>query len=157
MTDCMARAKSIISWWRHQMETFSALLAICAGNSPAPVNSPHKGLWRGALMFPLFWTWISGWVSNRPAGYLRWNRAHYDVIVMYSICTRCCFIFVDYHKVFSRLILCSSINFMVASLEHRQSADTRPQQNTIKRDAWVSFVGYMRALSSEVGISGMDK
>ena len=23
-----------ISWWRHQMETFSALLAICAGNSP---------------------------------------------------------------------------------------------------------------------------
>ena len=25
-----------ISWWRHQMETFSALLAICAGNSPVP-------------------------------------------------------------------------------------------------------------------------
>ena len=21
-------------WWRHQMETFSALLAICVGNSP---------------------------------------------------------------------------------------------------------------------------
>ena len=31
--------------WRHQMETFSALLAICAGNSPVPVNSPHKGQW----------------------------------------------------------------------------------------------------------------
>ena len=26
--------KQIISWWRHQMETFSALLALCAGNSP---------------------------------------------------------------------------------------------------------------------------
>ena len=25
---------SISSWWRHQMETFSALLALCAGNSP---------------------------------------------------------------------------------------------------------------------------
>ena len=25
-----------LSWWRHQMETFSALLAICAGNSPVP-------------------------------------------------------------------------------------------------------------------------
>ena len=24
------------SWWRHQMETFSALLIICAGNSPVP-------------------------------------------------------------------------------------------------------------------------
>ena len=23
-------------WWRHQMETFSALLAICSGNSPVP-------------------------------------------------------------------------------------------------------------------------
>ena len=23
-----------MSWWRHQMETFSALLALCAGNSP---------------------------------------------------------------------------------------------------------------------------
>ena len=36
-----------LAWWRHQMETFSALLALCAGNSP--VNSPHKGQWRGAL------------------------------------------------------------------------------------------------------------
>ena len=25
-----------LSWWRHQMETFSALLAICAGNSQVP-------------------------------------------------------------------------------------------------------------------------
>ena len=24
------------TWWRHQMETFSALLDICAGNSPVP-------------------------------------------------------------------------------------------------------------------------
>ena len=30
------------SWWHHRMETFSALLALCAGNSPVPVNSPHK-------------------------------------------------------------------------------------------------------------------
>ena len=37
--------------WRHQMETFSVLLAICAGNPPEPVNSPHKGQRRGALMF----------------------------------------------------------------------------------------------------------
>ena len=25
----------VSSWWHHQMETFSALLALCAGNSPA--------------------------------------------------------------------------------------------------------------------------
>ena len=69
-------------WWRHQMETFSALLAICVGNSPVPVNSPHKGLWRGALMFSLICVWINGWVNNREAGDLRHYPAHYDVIVM---------------------------------------------------------------------------
>ena len=30
------------SWWRHQMETFSALLAICVGNSPVPSEFPTK-------------------------------------------------------------------------------------------------------------------
>ena len=30
------------SRWRHQMETFSALLAICAGNSPVPGEFPTK-------------------------------------------------------------------------------------------------------------------
>ena len=66
-------------WWRHQMETFSALLAICAGNSP--VNSPHKGQWRGALLFSLICAWINGWVNNGEAGDFRRYRAHYDVIV----------------------------------------------------------------------------
>ena len=30
-----------VTWWRHQMETFSALLAICAGNSPVPGDFPR--------------------------------------------------------------------------------------------------------------------
>ena len=29
-------------WWRHQIETFSALLAICAGNSPVPGEFPAQ-------------------------------------------------------------------------------------------------------------------
>ena len=70
------------SWWRHQMETFSALLALCAGNSPVPVNSPHKGQWRGALMFSLICVWINDWVNNREAGDLRRYRGHYDVNLM---------------------------------------------------------------------------
>ena len=48
----------------------------------SPVNSPHKGQWRGALMFSLICVWINGWVNNREAGDLRRYRAHYDVIVM---------------------------------------------------------------------------
>ena len=64
------------------METFSALLALCAGNSPVPVNSPHKGQWRGALMFSLICARIKVWVNNGEASNLRRNRAHYDVTVM---------------------------------------------------------------------------
>ena len=30
------------TWWRHQMETLSALLAICAGNSPVPGEFPTQ-------------------------------------------------------------------------------------------------------------------
>ena len=31
-----------MSWWRHRMETFSALLAICAGHSPLPGEFPTQ-------------------------------------------------------------------------------------------------------------------
>ena len=34
--------KELFSWWRHQMETFSALLAICAGNSPVSGEFPAQ-------------------------------------------------------------------------------------------------------------------
>ena len=32
----------MIPWWRHQKETFSALLAICVGNSPVPCEFPAQ-------------------------------------------------------------------------------------------------------------------
>ena len=73
---------SSMTWWRHQMVTFSALLALCARNSPSPLNSQHKGQWRGALMFSLICAWINAWANNREAGDLRRHRAHYDVIVI---------------------------------------------------------------------------
>ena len=46
------------------------------------VNSPHKGQWRGTLMFSLICTWINRWVNNGDAGDLRRHSAHFDVIVM---------------------------------------------------------------------------
>ena len=48
----------------------------------SPVNSPHKGQWRGTLMCSLICAWIDGWVNNREAGNLRHHRAHYDVMVI---------------------------------------------------------------------------
>ena len=48
----------------------------------SPVDFPHKGQWRGALMFSLICACTNGWANNRDAGYLRRHRAHYDVTVM---------------------------------------------------------------------------
>ena len=39
---CYWFRKIVIPWWRHQMETFSALLAICAENSPVPGEFPAQ-------------------------------------------------------------------------------------------------------------------
>ena len=64
--------------WKH----FPRYWPFVRGIHRSPVNSPHKGQWRGALMFSLICVWINGWVNNREAGDLRCYRAHYDVTVM---------------------------------------------------------------------------
>ena len=71
-----------IPWWRHQMETFFALLAIYAGNSPVTGEFPaQRPVTRSfAVFFDLRLN--NGWVNNRDAGDFRRHRAHYDVIVM---------------------------------------------------------------------------
>ena len=54
----------------------------------SPVNSPHKGQWRGAFMFSLICARINGWVNNHEVGDLRSHHTHYDVIVMSVSVTR---------------------------------------------------------------------
>ena len=64
--------------WKH----FPRNWPFVRGIHRSPVNSPHKGQWRGALMFSLIYVWIKGWVNNREAGDLRRYLVHYDVTVM---------------------------------------------------------------------------
>ena len=64
--------------WKH----FPRYWSFVRGLHRWPVNFPHKGQWRGALMFYLICTWINGWVNNREAGDLWRHHAHYDVTVM---------------------------------------------------------------------------
>ena len=71
-----------VPWWRHQMETFPALLAICAGNSPVTGEFPaQRPVTRS---FDVFFDPClnNSWVNNCEAGDLRRRRTHYNVIVM---------------------------------------------------------------------------
>ena len=60
--------------WKH----FPRYWPFVRGIHRSPVNSPHKGQWRGVLMFFFICAYTNGWVNNREAG----DRAHCDVIVM---------------------------------------------------------------------------
>ena len=64
--------------WKH----FPRYWPFMRGIHRGPVNSPHKGQWRGALMFSLIYTRINAWVNNGESGALRRHRVHYDVTVM---------------------------------------------------------------------------
>ena len=76
-------------WWWHddviKWKHFPLYWPFVQGIHLSPVNSPHKGQWRGALMFSLICAWINCWVNNRKAGDLRCHHAHYDVTVMRNI------------------------------------------------------------------------
>ena len=65
------------------METFFALLAICARNSPVTGEFPsQRPVTRSFDVVLLIGTLTNVWVNNRYDGDLRRHRAHYDVIVM---------------------------------------------------------------------------
>ena len=77
--------------WKH----FPRYWPFVRGIHRSPVDSPHKGQWRRALMFSLICAPINGWINNGEAGDLRRYRAHRDVIVMryqnVRVCRSCLF------------------------------------------------------------------
>ena len=77
MPRCWKEHDDVIKW-KH----FSHYWPFVRGIHWSPVNSPHKGQWRGALMFSLICVWINDWGNNREAGDLRRHLDHYDVSVM---------------------------------------------------------------------------
>ena len=79
---------------------------LCGEFTRSTVNSPHKGQWRGALIFTLICARINGWVNNREAGDLRRYRGHYDVTVMAAVDSRRIsdqYIWISY---FSQKVIC---------------------------------------------------
>ena len=47
--------------WKH----FPCYWPFVRGINPSPVNSLHKGQWRGALMFSVICTWTNDWVYKQ--------------------------------------------------------------------------------------------
>ena len=110
------RPHSCSSWWRHQMETFSALLAICAGNSPVPGEFPTQrpvtrsfdvcfDLRPNKRLSKQSWVW---WFETLSRPFWRHSNVNsstgaddvsvtYEIIGLLLIIThlnhRCCFIF----------------------------------------------------------------
>ena len=72
-----------VTKWKH----FPCYWPFVRGIHQWPVNSPHKGQWHRALMFPLIYTWTNSWINTREAGDLRCHCAHYDITVMWWIFT----------------------------------------------------------------------
>ena len=71
------------SWWRHQLEIFSALQAFCAGNSPVTGEFPaQRPVTRSSHVF--FWPHLNNCLANnREAGDLRRHHTHHAGIVMW--------------------------------------------------------------------------
>ena len=66
--------------WKH----FPRYWSFVKGIHPSPVNSRHKGQWRGALMLSMICVWINGWgwwfeMPSHPL----WR--HCDVVLSCSI------------------------------------------------------------------------
>ena len=64
---------------------FRVTVPLWGGIHRSPANSPHKGQWRGPLMFSLLCAWTNGSANNRDAGDLQRHHTHYDVVVMVNL------------------------------------------------------------------------
>ena len=130
LVQCLISVHHIVSsWWRHQMETFFALLALCAKNSPVTGEfPPQRPVTRSFDVF--FYLHQIKRLSEQSWGWwLRRHRAQYDDNIMYwplswrditvfgsfwlFLSLRCCFLssifFSNWYKVIQKIILTSSL------------------------------------------------
>ena len=67
--------------WKH----FPRYWPFVRGIHRSSVDSPHKGQWRGVLMFHLICAKTNDWANSPYAGDLRCHGAHCDVIMMRNL------------------------------------------------------------------------
>ena len=96
------------------MEAFSTLLSLCAGNSPATVNSLHRGQWRGNLMFFFDLRWNKrlskqpwGWWFKTPSWSL-WRQCN-EQNVLLTLTSMCLYIYAYRSICFIYISICLCI------------------------------------------------
>ena len=71
------------AWWRHQMKKNHRCWSSARGIQWWPLDNPHKGQQRGALIFSLICTWTNVWAnSGGDTGELSRHRTHYDDVTV---------------------------------------------------------------------------
>ena len=96
----MKCTKSFILWSRIKWKHFPRYWPFVRGIHRSPVNSPHKGQWRWALMFSLICSWINGWVKKSWGWWLQtpsrslWRHCNgnVDISVAHTDCVLFCFV-----------------------------------------------------------------
>ena len=117
----------LTTWWRHQMETFSALLAICAGNSPVSGEFPaQRPVTRSFDVF--FDLRLNKRLSKQPRCWwfetLSWSlwRHRNETIPLKSSCrgivfhkmwkdSRCIYIYIYHYLYISHHLICTHMRF----------------------------------------------
>ena len=98
---CMQTVRWIHHWHQEKKLTFVHTMMTSSNGNIFRVTIPLCGEFTGHRWIPPtkaseaeFWCfilsapWINGWVNNRKASDFRRHGAHYDVIVMFSNCSR---------------------------------------------------------------------
>ena len=120
--------KNLDTWWRHQIGTLSALLALCAGNSPVTGEFPAQRpvTWSFGVFFVLFMfrRWRHNWLRKALRDVTIVTRAHKimisissDISFMHSLIHgRSCKKIVLTKTIFWVNILCYSSSFRCSML-----------------------------------------
>ena len=73
--DYELRVHDDVNKWKHFLRYWPFVWGI--HRSPFTGEFPHKGQWRGALMFSLICAWTNGWMNTRDASDLRCHRTNH--------------------------------------------------------------------------------
>ena len=141
------------TWWRHQMETFSALLAICAGNSPVPGEFPAQRpvTWSFDVFFDLrpnkwlsqqWWSWwfetpsCPLWLHRNDSEMGQWTEVAVSPVRVSecmpnnSLVETSLFSFVHYNDVIMTTVACQITSFTIVYSIVYSGANQRKHQSS---------------------------